>query len=134
MLLKFDTIGSRQTQFLAMSKTIETLSKLKGSTTLKGAASRENLSYGFPTRSYTNQAVQTQKMARGLKLHIKEVEEMLYLCSENKGAEQLCGYCRADLRLCFRICKNRFSHNAAYMKLEISLMSNIISDAIILFT
>ena len=26
--------------------------------------------------------------------------------SENKGADQLCSYCTADLRLCFRICRN----------------------------
>ena len=31
---------------------------------------------------------------------------MYYLCSENKGADQLRGYREADLRLCFRICKN----------------------------
>ena len=30
---------------------------------------------------------------------------MYFLCSENKGAHQLCGYRPADLRLCFRICK-----------------------------
>ena len=29
----------------------------------------------------------------------------IYLCSENKGADQLRGYREADLRLCFRICK-----------------------------
>ena len=29
----------------------------------------------------------------------------MYLCSENKGADQLCGYRAADLRRCFRICK-----------------------------
>ena len=29
----------------------------------------------------------------------------MYPCSENKGADQLRGYCEADLRLCFRICK-----------------------------
>ena len=28
------------------------------------------------------------------------------MCSENKGADQLRGYREADLRLCFRICKN----------------------------
>ena len=61
--------------------------------------------FWFPTWSDTNQAVQLQKMARGLKFRIKEVEELYYLCSENKGADQLCGYCEADLRLCFRICK-----------------------------
>ena len=27
-----------------------------------------------------------------------------YLCSENKDADQLCSYCTADLRLCFRLC------------------------------
>ena len=30
---------------------------------------------------------------------------MYYPSSENKGADQLCGYCKADLRLCFRICR-----------------------------
>ena len=29
----------------------------------------------------------------------------MYLCGENKGADQLCGNREADLRLCFRICK-----------------------------
>ena len=29
----------------------------------------------------------------------------MYLCSENKGADQLRGYREADLRLCFRLCK-----------------------------
>ena len=61
--------------------------------------------FWFPTRSDTNQAVQLQKMARGSKFRIYVVEELYYPCSENKGADQLCGYCEADLRLCFRICK-----------------------------
>ena len=60
---------------------------------------------GFPTRSHTNRAVQSQKMARGLKICIYEVEGLYYPCSENKGADQLRGYHEADLRLCFRICK-----------------------------
>ena len=55
------------------------------------------------TRSDTNQAVQLQKMARGLKIWIKEEEGLYYSCSENKGADQLRGYSEADLRLCFRI-------------------------------
>ena len=45
-----------------------------------------NLSSGFPTRSDTNQAVQTQKMARGLKFRIKKVKGFHNLCRENKGA------------------------------------------------
>ena len=61
--------------------------------------------FWFPTWSDTNQAVQLRKMARGLKFRIKEVEGLNYLCSENKDADQLCGYREADLRLCFHICK-----------------------------
>ena len=33
------------------------------------------------------------------------LEILDFPCSENKGADQLCGYREADLRLCFRICK-----------------------------
>ena len=39
--------------------------------------------------SDTNQAVQLQKMARGLKFRTYEVEGLYYLCSENKGIDQL---------------------------------------------
>ena len=53
----------------------------------------------------TSQTVQLQKMARGLKFRIKVEEGLHYLCSENKGADQLCGYRTAGLRLCVRICK-----------------------------
>ena len=59
----------------------------------------------FLTWSDTNQAVQLLKMARGLKFRILEVEGLYYLCSENKGADQLRGNREADLRLCFCICK-----------------------------
>ena len=34
--------------------------------------------------------------------------------SENKGTDQLRGHHTADLRLCFRIWRNRFSHDAAH--------------------
>ena len=61
---------------------------------------------------------------------------MYYPSSENKGADQLRGYREADLRLCFRICrllvfprdgsnlyfkscKNKFSHDVAYIELLI---------------
>ena len=56
---------------------------------------------GFPTRSNTNQAVQLQNLAIGLKFWIKEVEGLCYQCSENKGADQLPNCRAADLRLCF---------------------------------
>ena len=58
---------------------------------------------GFPTRSDTNRAVQSQKMARNFRF--RKVEGLHYLCNENNGADQLHSYCAADLRLCFRICK-----------------------------
>ena len=53
----------------------------------------------------TNCAALPQKMARGLKFRIKEVEGLYYSCIENKGADQLCGYREADQRLGFRIWK-----------------------------
>ena len=67
------------------------------------------LTFWFSTWSDTNQAVQLQKIARGLKFWIKKVEGLYYLCSENKGADQLHNDCAADLRLSFCICKT-FSH------------------------
>ena len=40
-------------------------------------------------------------------------EELLYcLCCENKNADQLRGYREADLHLCFRIFKKKFSHDS----------------------
>ena len=50
---------------------------------------RENRYSGFPTRSDTNQAVQPQKMARGLKFRIYKVDGLYYPSSENKGADLL---------------------------------------------
>ena len=50
------------------------------------------LSWGFPTRSDTNRAVQSQKMARGLKFRIKEVEGLCCLRSENEGVDQQKSY------------------------------------------
>ena len=47
--------------------------------------------FWFPTLFDTNQAVQLQKITRGLKFRIKRVEGLFYLCSENKGADQLRG-------------------------------------------
>ena len=52
----------------------------------------------FLIRSDTNRAVELQKMVRGLKFRIKKVDGLRYLCSENKGADQLH---TADLLLCF---------------------------------
>ena len=57
----------------------------------------------FPKRSHTNRPVQAQKQARSLKFWIYKVEELYYPRSENKDADQLRGYRKADLRLCFRL-------------------------------
>ena len=46
-------------------------------------------------------------MATGSKFQIEEKEELYYLGSENKGANQLRSSCAVDQHLCFRICKNQ---------------------------
>ena len=58
---------------------------------------RKPVSLGFPIRFDTNWAVQPKKTARGLKIWILEVEGLYYLCSQNKGADQLCGVLSAPL-------------------------------------
>ena len=59
--------------------------------------------FWFPTWSDTNQAVQLQKMARGLKFRIYKVEGLYYLFGENKGADKLHVYREADQPLYFCI-------------------------------
>ena len=78
--------------------------------------------FRFPTTSHTNRAVQPHKMARGLKFRIKEVEGLYYLCSANKGADQLRGSaCFADTAKLFCVfvfayAKSRFSRDMAQLK------------------
>ena len=60
---------------------------------------------GVSDKSDTNQAVQPQKMVKGLKIRIQDVEGLYYPCSKTNGADQLRNYCAADLCLCFLICK-----------------------------
>ena len=48
----------------------------------------------------------------------------MYPYSENKGADQLHIYCAVDLRLCFHICKNRFSHREAHMMIFFGCKAN----------
>ena len=59
----------------------------------------------------------------GYRLEISDLGRrcIYYPCSKNKGADQLRGHREADLRLKFRICDNRFSHDAA----QILLMKQI---------
>ena len=58
----------------------------------------------------------------GKKLEISD--ELYYPCSENKGADQLCSYCEANLHLFFRIGKNHFlmTHAAQFRRIT-SLIS-----------
>ena len=81
-------------------------------------------SSGFPTRSDTNQSVQSQKMVRAMEFRIYEVEGLYYPYSENKGADQLRGYCKADLHLCFRICKKTvFSQRGSFYSVLLNILS-----------
>ena len=85
---------------------------------------RKMVKTGFLIWSNTNQAVQSQKMNRGLKFWIYEEEELNYPSSENKGADQVRSYPEADLRLCFRICKKSgfLMRRLKCLKISISLM------------
>ena len=85
---------------------------------------RENRSSVLLTRSDTYQSMQLQR-ARCLKFRIQEEEELYYLCSKNKGADQVCTYCTADLRLCFLIGKILvFSWHGSYMKSTYNISHN----------
>ena len=54
---------------------------------------------------------------------------MCYPSSENKGADQLRGYLKADLRLCFRICRLLvFSRGGSYV-----VKLNVVSCVVISF-
>ena len=87
------------------------------------SVTRENRSSGFPTLSDTNRLVQSQKIARSLKFRLMEEEELYYPCSENKGADQLCSYCTADLRLSFHIGNNPvFLPRSSYLLSAVSYL------------
>ena len=72
---------------------------------------------GFPSRSDTNQAVQLQKMARGLKFRFKKVEGLYYLCKKTKAlisfmvtAKLICVFVFAYAKICF-------FHDPAHLRL-----------------
>ena len=67
----------------------------------------KNLSSRCPSRSVRNWAVQPHRIARCLKFWVWAVEGLYYLCSKNKGTDQLHGYHAANLCLCFHICKKQ---------------------------
>ena len=65
--------------------------------------------------SDTNRSVQPQEMARCLKFRIYEVEGLYYLCSENKGADQLRATAKLICVFVFAYAKIWFSNNAAHI-------------------
>ena len=84
--------------------------------------SRENLSSGFPTR----QAVQPQKMARGLKFWIKEVEGLYYLNYVAK-TKALIGCVVTAQLICvfvFAYAKSRFSHDEAHKVVKVTIFGH----------
>ena len=68
--------------------------------------SHENQSLGSPTRVCTS-TEDGQRLEIISDLGSRHVEGLRFLCSKNKGANQLRGYHEADLLLCFRICKRQ---------------------------
>ena len=58
-------------------------------------------------------------MAIALNFLTQEVEGLYYRYSENKSADQLCGYRTADMRI-FAYAKGQFSHYAAHSNQNLS--------------
>ena len=54
---------------------------------------------------------------------------MYYLCSENKGTDQLRGNCAADMHLCFHIFKKLVSHDAAQIIIGVTVRPMSVSDS-----
>ena len=103
-----DTVGNPEGRFsraTAKMDCVQTDGSLFAYQKSKRATMRENWSSGFPTRSDTKRPVQSQKV-RSLKSGVYIEEELYYPCSENKDADQLCSYCTAYLRHCFRMGRN----------------------------
>ena len=78
-------------------------------------------------KSYSYRAVQAQRMARSLEFRFQKDEGLYFPSSENKGADQLCSYCTADLRLCFRIYTNHVSSSHGSYVSQQDLSTSLIS-------
>ena len=70
----------------------------------------------FPTRSDTNQPVQSQKQAMGLKFWISAEEKLYYLCSENKGLISFAVPAKLVWAFGFAYADYWFSDAAAHLK------------------
>ena len=62
-------------------------------------------------------------MARGLKFRIETEEGLYYLCSENKGADQLRGYRELICVFVFAYAKHWFSHDGSYVFVEFHILN-----------
>ena len=69
--------------------------------------------FWFSTRYDTNRAVQSKKMARGLKFRIIKEEGLYYLCSENKGVISFAVIVKLICVFVFAYAKSWFSHHDA---------------------
>ena len=58
----------------------------------------------------------------GQELKISKEEGLYYPCSKNKGADQLCSYCEADLCISFCVGKSLFFHDADYYNVLLLLL------------
>ena len=75
------------------------LAKAFPGTVSKRAASWENQQCDFRTGLTQTGLYSHRSRLEALNFGFKEKKELYYPCSENKGADQLRGYCEADLRL-----------------------------------
>ena len=85
----------------------------------------KNLSLGFPTSFDTSQTVQPQKMARGLKFLVDEVEGLHYLAK----TETLISCAVTVQLICtfvFTYAKSRYSNDAAHISLYILTIIQIL--------
>ena len=73
--------------------------------------------FWFLTWSDTNQAVQLQKMARGLKFRIKKVEGLYYLCNETKALISFAVTAKLICVFVFAYAKSLFSHDATLLEI-----------------
>ena len=76
---------------------------------------RENLSLGFLTRSEANQAVQLQKVARGLKFWVRQKRDITISEAKTKALFSCMVTVQLICTFVFVYAKSRFSNDAAYM-------------------
>ena len=93
------------------------------------AATRENRSSGFPTRSDTNRPVQSQKQARSLKfldLRRREIHTLSTICvAKTKALISFAVTAKLICAFVFALAKIRFSHDAAHMSCHIRKTYNL---------